>query len=246
MSPRRFLLLIACLAALAPTADVFATTTRGDFDRPPFYHGKPSTGSRAVAHAPVSFRDEPGSLDPTPKSSAALAALLDSLRAELDRNALTRSLPGGDWPQKDAPIIRFGCRRGGNGADGMPLAPSEIDTREPRRMTFEVDGPGRTWRERAKQGAGDSIGVLLVIQLGFSEQWVRQTTWKGSKSIELGTDRSMPVAWLTSLDDPVQVLQLTGAAITPDGKIARVGAEGLLARRTGLTTSMIGAQEVLS
>jgi hypothetical protein len=56
----------------------------------------------------------------------------------------------------------------------------------------------------------------------------------------------MPLTWLTSLDDPVQVLQLTGALMGPDGRFVRVGAEALIARRTGMTASMIGAQEVLT
>jgi len=87
---------------------------------------------------------------------------------------------------------------------------------------------------------------VLAIQLGFSEQWVRQTMWKGSKAIEIGTGRAMPVRWLTSLDDPVQVLQLTGAVLTSSSKVLRVGVEGLLARRTGMTASVLGAQEVLT
>jgi hypothetical protein len=113
-------------------------------------------------------------------------------------------------------------------------------------MNFEVEGPGKAWKEHVTRAAGDSLGAVLVIQLGFSDQWVRQTSWKGSKSIEIGTGRAVPVTWLTSLDDPVQVLQLTGALITPAGKVMRVGAEGLMARRTGMAASMAGGQEVLT
>jgi hypothetical protein len=68
----------------------------------------------------------------------------------------------------------------------------------------------------------------------------------GSKAIELGTGRSATAPWLTSLDDPVEVLQLTGALIDADGKVLRVAAEGLLARRTGMIASVLGAQEVLT
>lgn len=245
--PRSRLVALALVfAPLATPSPATAMTTRGTFDRPPFYHGKLEAPAGAAAHVAVSFRDEPGSLDPTPSNSPALAALLDSLRVELDRIGLTRPLAGGDWPMKDGPTIRLGCRRGGTGKDGRPLASDEVDPSEPRRMTFEVEGPGRAWIERVKQGAGDSIGVVVAIQLGFSEQWVRQTSWKGSKSIEIGTGRALPVAWLTSLDSPVQVLQLSGAALTPSGKVLRVGAEGLLARRTGMAASTLGAQEVLT
>lgn len=234
------------LLALVAAGPADAATTRGSFDRPPYFHGRLPVVKGAIAHVAVGFRDEPGSLDPTPDRSPALAALLDSLRTELDRLALTRPLPGGDWPMKDAPDVRFGARRGGTGPDGIPRSPDEIDASEPRRMTFEVEGPGRAWKDRVGRSAGDSVGAIVVVQLGFSEHWVRQVNWKGAKSIELGAGRAMPVAWLTSLDDPVQVLELTGAVLDPSGKVLRVGCEGLLARRTGLGASALGAQEVLT
>ena len=239
-------LALALALVLVAHAAAGAATSRGTFDRPPYVHGRLPAVRGAVAHVAVSFRDEPGSLDPTPSKSPALAALLDSLRVEIDRLGLTRPLAGGDWPMRDAPDVRFGARRGGTAKDGTPLAADEIDTSEPRRMTFDVEGPGRAWKDRVSRAAGDSVGAILVVQLGFSEHWVRQTGWKGSKAIEHGTDRQMPVQWLTSLDDPVQVLELTGAILEPSGKVLRVGAEGLLARRTGMGASSLGAQEVLT
>jgi hypothetical protein len=234
---------LTALLALAPL-QAGATTEHGSFDRPPYYHGRLPAAARPIGHVAVSFRDEPGSLDLTPNRSPALAGLLDSLRVELDRLALTRPLPGGDWPMRDGPQVRFGARRGGTGPD-VSLAPGEIDTREPRRMAFEYDGPGRAWKERVRHGANDSVRAVLVVQLGFADQWPRQVSWKGAKSIEIGTESRVPVPWLTSLDDPVQVLQLTGAVLTPEGKLLRLGAEGLLARRTGMLASTLGAQETL-
>lgn len=237
------LALVLVLLAHTPAG---AATSRGSFDRPPYFHGKLPAVKGVIAHVAVSFRDEPGSLDPTPDSSPALAGLLDSLRVELDRLGLTKPLAGGDWPMKDGPDVRFGARRGGTAKDGTPLGPDEIDPSEPRRMTFDVEGPGRAWKDRVTRSAGDSVGAVLVVQLGFAEHWVRQVNWKGSKAIELGAGRQMPVQWLTSLDDPVQVLELTGAIVEPTGRFLRVGAEGLLARRTGMGASALGAQEVLT
>jgi hypothetical protein len=238
---KRFVALILVLG-MADAAR--AATTRGSFDRAPFYDGKGGF-TPPVAYVPIAFRTESGSLDPTPEKSPALGGLLDSLATEIPRMGSLRPLPG-DVGSDRAPDIRFGVRRGGTGDDGMPRAPTEVDTREPRRMAFEVEGPSKQWRERVRSAAGDSIGAVIVVQLGFDEYWVRQASWKGNKAIELGTGRSTPVAWLTSLDDPVQVLQLTGALMNRDGKILRVGAEGLIARRTGMTASVAGVQEILT
>jgi hypothetical protein len=44
----------------------------------------------------------------------------------------------------------------------------------------------------------------------------------------------------------VSVVQLTGALIRPDGKAVRIGAEGMLAHRTGLVMSALGAQALIS
>lgn len=236
----------ATLALLAAVTTADAATTRGLFDRPPFYHGRAAAMSGRVAHLPLTFRDEAGSLDPTPARSPALAALVDSLRLELDRIGASEPLETGEGPLANAPTIRFGARRGGLAADGTLLAPTEVDARSPRRMTFEVEGPGRAWKERVGRAAGDSVGAVLVIQLGFGDQWVRQIDWKGNKSIEIGARRRIPVEWLTSLDDPVQVLHLTGAMLSPAGKVLRVGAEGVAVRRTGMMASSLGAQEVLT
>jgi hypothetical protein len=113
---------IAVVLGLGIAAPAFAASTRGAFDKAPFYDGKGTT-ARPVAHVPIAFRDEPGSLDPTPARSAALGSLLDSLAAELDRLTLTRPLPGSP-PQDRGPDVRFGCRRGGTGDDGIPRSPS--------------------------------------------------------------------------------------------------------------------------
>ena len=56
----------------------------------------------------------------------------------------------------------------------------------------------------------------------------------------------MSLPWLTSLETPVSVLQLTGALIDRSGQAVRIGAEGLLAVRTPLSASGFGAQRILS
>ena len=223
-----------------------AATTRGNFDRPPYYDGKLKDAARPAAHVPVTFRvGEPGSLDPTPDRLPALAAVLDSLREEIGRLGLTTALAV-DPRLQGGPDIGFGCRRGGMEAGGTPRAPDEIDPSEPRRMAFEVEGAKKPWREQVQAAAGDSVRAVVCVQLGFGEYWVRQKNWKGDKLIDLGGARAVPLPWLTSLDDPVQVLQLTAALISPSGRVLRVGAEGLIARRTGMVASVVGAQEVLT
>lgn len=244
-STRALLLGLTLVGSSLPPATAQGATVRGSFDRPPYYDGKVAPAPGRPAHVTVSFRDEFASLDPTPARSKALAALLDSLQIELGRTGRTHALPVAATLE-GRPDVRFGVRRGGTGPDGTPRSATEIDPAEPRRMTFEVEGPSKAWRQGVLAAMGDSMSLVVSVQLGFDELWVRQKDWKGNKTIAIGTDRAVPVAWLTSLDDPVQVLQLTGAVVDREGKVRRVGAEGLVARRTGMSASVAGLQETLS
>lgn len=56
----------------------------------------------------------------------------------------------------------------------------------------------------------------------------------------------MDLPWLMSLETPVSVLQLTGALIGRAGRAVRIGAEGLLARRTGIIAAGFGAQALVT
>jgi hypothetical protein len=85
-----------------------------------------------------------------------------------------------------------------------------------------------------------------VLTLEVGQYWVTKTGWTNRKSIELGAGYSVPLPWLTSLDTPVNVVQLTGALMDDQGLAIRIGAEGLLARRTPLLVSGLGAQALIT
>jgi hypothetical protein len=86
----------------------------------------------------------------------------------------------------------------------------------------------------------------LVLTLEVAQHWPRQKNFRGDKQMELGTGYTVSLPWLTSLDKPISVLQLTGALVGRDGKAIRIGAEGLLARRTAFLLSAAGAQALVT
>ena len=85
----------------------------------------------------------------------------------------------------------------------------------------------------------------LVITLEVGQLLSRQSGVLGRKSVELGTANTASLPWLTSMETPVTVLQLTGARVDREGKAIRIGAEGFMAKRTRFALSAIGAQELL-
>jgi hypothetical protein len=115
-------------------------------------------------------------------------------------------------------------------------------------MRLAVGRPSTGWIEWAAAAADRaSAQAILVLSLETGQYWTRQHgIFAGRKSVELGTDYSQPVPWLTSLDTPAHVLQITGALIGRDGRAIRIGAEGLFARRTNVLLSSVGAQAQLT
>ena len=85
----------------------------------------------------------------------------------------------------------------------------------------------------------------MVITLEVGQYLTRQRGLVGAKDVDLGTNNVAKLPWLTSLETPVTVLQLTGALVDRDGKAIRIGAEGFYVRRTRLGISAIGGQELI-
>jgi hypothetical protein len=241
---------LVAFAAACATGSTFRSGVGDAFlGSPPYYAGARVSGAPRVVHLPIGYQrgaaQEP-LFDPPARSGSATAALLADMNAYLDSLGVTTRVDVSVTPARGTPPdVHFGCARdpsdedceSGRGAD-------EGD----RRMRLAVGRPSADWVAWAAAAAdrAQAAGVL-VLTLEVGQYWVRQKgRFGGRKTVELGTDHSQTVPWLTSLDTPAQVLQLTGALIGPDGQAIRVGAEGLFARRTGPLASSIGAQELLT
>jgi hypothetical protein len=216
------------------------------FRRAPYYSGRAATAG-PVAWLPVTYQRggaQPPSFDP--RGGAAMNALLADMNAYLD------SLM--DGPRIDVPSpapgtppdVRFACAMDAAGdclaENDEPSSPAE----QARSMTLSVDGasgPFRTWLGSALSGGGASHAVMITVEL--APFWPRQTGLRGNKVVDLGTGHSQELPWLTALDDPIWVVELTGALLDSTGRAVRIGAEGLFAKRTRFAISAIGGQEAI-
>ena len=105
--------------------------------------------------------------------------------------------------------------------------------------------PGLPWKEGLQQRLLEKqVRYALYITLGVSEYFPVQINWKGSKAVYLGTGYSMPLKWLTSLDDPIEVMHFAGALLDDRGKILRAGAEGFYAKPAAFWQSVFGFKPV--
>jgi len=218
-------------------------------ESPPYYVGARVAGTPRVVHLPIGYQRgaaQPPMFDPAAGRGTAVGALLADMNAYLDSlGVTTRVDAAAGLPRGTAPDVHFGCPRDPSDDDCESGRGADEDD---RRMRLAVGRPSAEWVAWAGAAAERArADGLLVITLEVGQYWVRQKgRFGGRKTVELGTSHSQPVPWLTSVDTPAQVLQLTGALVGPDGRAIRIGSEGLFARRTGPIAGSIGAQEVLT
>jgi hypothetical protein len=235
-------------AALAALPLFGCVTTMGSgiepaaLDRPPYYAGSAAVPVAAsVAHAPITYQRgaiAPAGSEPSAREGSAMAGLLAELNARLDGMGLSAPLSLDGVPGRP-PDVRFGCH-----PPAMILCPELGEHPEPWARPIHwlhVTRPSRSWIEavaRVLETAGATHVLILTVEL--SEYWPRAL--ESVPLLELGSGHVQELRWYTDPQTPVNVLQLTGALLDADGRALRIGAEGLMARPTGLLLTVLGAQ----
>jgi len=253
-------LLLLILGGCASTGSTLGSGVGDRFlARAPYYAGaraaQVASEGGAVGHLPVSFQSgasQPGIFDPA--VGEAMEALLREMNAYLDSLGLTHRLVDGGRISAVAhqstrfpPDVQFGCSTvSGDPEDDCALDGDTVLGREHMSMRLAVGRPSGEWVDWIGQVMSDTgTSQTLVISLEVGQYLTRQRGLRGAKEVELGTGNVQALPWLTSLETPVAVLQLTGAVVASDGRAIRIGAEGLLARRTSMRVSALGAQELI-
>lgn len=264
--------LFALVALTSACATTGATLGSGVGDamlsRPPWYAGARATpvaaaGAR-VGVAPIAYQkqDIHGEVfDPSAASGSPMAQLLAEMNAYLDSltaangSAPVRLLEGGAAGARPAmrgtpPDVRFGCLREGNlPANDCEARGDSVLGRDANlnQMKLEVGRPSAEWTSWfSEETANSGVEHALVITIELGEYIVRQRGFRSLKYVELGSNHRQDLPWLTSLERPVQVLQLTGALVGRDGKALRIGAEGIVAKRTGIVASGFGLTSLIT
>ena len=249
----------AGLALLSGCATTGATIKSGVGDtfleHAPYYAGaRPATAVPAAAtigHWPVGYQrggSHAAMFDPGGRDGVAVAALVAEMNTYLGTlGASTRMTIVHIEPGKDRvpPDVHFGCDLGGG--DDCPERGDSTLGRRLTTMRLAVGRPSKAWvatNRAAMQSAG--VERALVITLEVGQYWTRQRGLAGRKELELGTGHTAHLPWLTSLEAPVSVLQLTGALVDRDGRAVRIGAEGILARRSSIVESGLGLQRLIT
>jgi len=230
-------------SAFAIAAWAAARTNRFDVKKNvPHYTGKPQEAPAPWAHvvrAGASFR-EPGA---DKQVLAAVEEFLRECEGFLKERGFSQPL---DIPaaadRGDLPEIYVGHPEGF-------WAPTDVLSDEDRQLYGRhvvlislSDPPSRWNRQIAAPLAKQPAAYVLYVTLELSDYAVAQKNWKGHKAVELGTGYKLPLPWLTSLDQLVEVLQFKGALYRADGKFVRAGAEAFHAQRTPFRQAILNVQ----
>jgi hypothetical protein len=245
----RAILLLPLLGACATGSTYRSGVGDKLLKHPPYYAGTaPAAADTShIAHLPVGWQGgstQPPIFEPKGYAGTAIAALLADLTAYLDSLGISTRLA--NPPVRGTPPdVRFSCE---GETVGSQVECARGDTALHRdEMRLAVGRPSSDWVASAAAALDSArAGSLLVITLEIGDYRVYQSSLFGAKQVELGTKHVVGIPWLTSLETPVQVLQLTGARVRADGQAQRIGAEGILARRTSLPISAIGAQAIIT
>jgi hypothetical protein len=255
-------------AGCASTGSTFRSGVGDAFvEHPPYYAGARTTAASVpgatVGVLPVYF--QPGDADasifaPSWAADSQVAALLEEMNAYLDSlttTAGTRPVRLVEGARVSAvapttmgtpPDVRFGC------LTELDLPGEECEVPEDvalgrghQYMKLAVGRPSAEWVSWTADAAlGGGVSHVLVLTLELGQHLPRQRGLLGHKYVELGTDHEVDLPWLTSLETPLYVMQLTGALMDRDGQAVRIGVEGLMAKRTRMRVSAFGAQEIWS
>jgi len=264
MSNRIFVYLsLALLCGCASTGATFRSGV-GDayLEHPPYYAGQSretaAPDTTRIGHLPIAFQRgaaQPAIFDPRDGSGSAIDQLLEEMNAYLDSLGVSTRLVEGRRVSAVAhagtrtpPDVRFGCipDLGIPGNDCAERGDSALG-RGHQAMQLSVGRPATewiTWNQELMGASGTNRTLVVTLEVG--QYLVRQEGVRGTKVLELGTGHRAQLPWLTSLETPVSVLQLTAALVDASGKAVRIGAEGFYPRRTRLVVSSIGGQELLS
>lgn len=237
---------VALLAGLASAGCAGATLGSGVGDRllehPPWRAGR-SDPAGVVGHLAVAWQRGAAQapiFDPADGPDSQIAPLLRDLTAYLDARGGTVPLRPVEPMPGLPPDVSFGCEADAAGE----CAPWEIGRPVHRLAVGRPAARWVAWSSEAMAAAGVEQAVVIVLEVG--QYLPRQRNLLGAKEVELGAGHRATLPWLTSLETPVSVLQLTGALVDRNGRAIRIAAEGLVARRTPLLASSVGAQALLS
>ncbi len=233
---------LLCCAALVSagcaTIDAAAVGRTERLGPPPFvvhFENTPPPGN-AVVLAPVALDRSTVRDVLVPSQATAFAALAAAMDARLAAMTCC-SLAVATLSDDGAPLVFVGSA---DGETAPPQAKQFIEEWEKYPpMVLHVEYPSEAWRARV--AAQPPAPAFLWIRLALVD-YPRADEGLLGKKVVLGEGHEAPQPFLRTELQPLQVLQVTGALLAPDGRVLAAGAEGIYAVDTPFTAQIFNLQ----
>ncbi len=154
-----------------------------------------------------------------------LIPVIEIMNGYLDSLGWSQSF-NGDLSSQGEPYLFVGSSEAATAPPATEMMRDEQDLYPP--MALYLEKPSKEWRKKFSEQMQKEHGEFAVaIWLGLTEY---PKTNKGlfKKKVILGTGHEREIRFLSAVDRPVEVLQLTGVLLDKEGNILRAGAEGFL------------------
>lgn len=194
-------------------------------------------GGRLV-HAAVAI--DPWTADSLPAESLAELQALDA-RLDTELARVAGSVPLRErLPAEGGPKLFVGLPPEDGAVDFADL---DAGPDRQRVALIRSWSASRAWRDQVRALlAREQADHLLLTWTGIGTRYPLQDDASGSKGLPLGTGYAPSLPWLTALDVPVEVVQLTGLLVDREGRVVRSAVEGMIAVPTRFPESVLGLQ----
>lgn len=242
MVPLCIAVLVGACATIAEPAPDHGQTYR---DQPlaaaPHYAGPPERHDGRLLHVAVAI--DPWTLGSLPPDAL---SVLQAINADLgtaldtvwDAPPLRAAMPSAGRPK-----VSVGLPPDDGSADFADVLPDR-DGHLP--ALIRTWNGSRAWRDWAReQLAREQADYLLLVWSGIGAQYPVQRNGLGGKRLSIGSGHAPSLPWLTALDEPVEIVQLTGVLVDREGRVLRSGAEGMIAVPTRFSETVLGLRRTV-
>ena len=250
MNFRRVLLPLSALL-LSGCASLTGYLGRRPFAHGPYYHTwtrHSVPDSAVVAHLPIEL--DVIAAEMPPGGIRMLEPLLSAMNGYFDGAGWSTRLDSAPSPPKEAPWAYVGTQSSLARVESARhfFAPDSPGDDSDENMVIQAKRPSKRWSAQlAAIAAVQHADFVLVISLGAAEYYPRSRSGLTlRKAVDLGTDNTIPVSWLSSSDQPVPVIHLMGLLLSRDGRVLRAGAEGIVVKEPNLLSAFLHAQNPLT
>jgi hypothetical protein len=235
-APRiRIAVVLACVAGCQPVEDL-ATGRTDRVDEPPFVvsYDKGADSPEVVLLGPVMV-DEATRFEILDEArAAALEPLANAMTEHLQAMQCCRLLRHGPG-EAGQPYVYVGSAEGETAPAQAEELRFEWDKYPP--MVVHVEHAAAGWRN-----ALAGYPASLIVRLAIVDYPKTDEGFFGKKAV-LGPGHEVEIRFLSAEMTPVQVLQVTGILLGPDGRALAAGGEGIIALDSPFWVQMLEARK---